>query len=129
LRPSWDAAPKSKVDSMTPSSAVSVAKVGTRTVLAPKESLTYETCEELEATFEECLNDRKADIILDCKAVTFMDSEALELLVRMHEELRTRGSVLKIITLNDVCRDIFVATRLIHLHVYEDIHEAIRSER
>jgi hypothetical protein len=31
--------------------------------------------------------------------------------------------------LNDVCLDIFVATRLIHLHVYEDIHEAIRSER
>jgi anti-anti-sigma factor len=115
---------------MTPSSsAISIAKVGTRTVLAPRESLTYETCEELETTFDECLNDQRADIILDCKDVTFMDSEALELLVRMHEELRNRGSVLKIITLNDVCRDIFVATRLIHLHVYEDIHEAIRSER
>jgi anti-anti-sigma factor len=114
---------------MTPSSTVSVAKVGTRTVLAPKESLTYETCAELETSFDECLNDQRADIILDCKDVTFMDSEALELLVRMHDELRNRGSVLKIITLNDVCRDIFVATRLIHLHVYEDIHEAIRSER
>ena len=129
MRLSRDAASKSKVDSMTPSSAISIAKVGTRTVLAPRESLTYETCEELETTFDECLNDQRADIILDCKAVTFMDSEALELLVRMHEELRNHGSVLKIITLNDVCRDIFVATRLIHLHVYEDIHEAIRSER
>lgn len=114
---------------MTLSSAISVAKVGTRTVLAPKESLTYETCEELETTFDECLDDQRADIILDCKDVPFMDSEALELLVRMHEKLRNRGNVLKIITLNDVCRDIFVATRLIHLHVYEDIHEAIRSER
>jgi len=129
LRLSRNAASKSKVDSMTPSSAISIAKVGTRTVLAPKVSLTYETCEELETTFDECLNDQRADIILDCKAVTFMDSVALELLVRMHEELRNRGSVLKIITLNDVCRDIFVATRLIHLHVYADIHEAIRSER
>lgn len=126
---SRDAASKSKVESMTPSSAISVAKVGTRTVLAPKESLTYETCEDLETTFDECLDDQRADIILDCKDVTFMDSEALELLVRMHEKLRNRGNVLKIITLNDVCRDIFVATRLIHLHVYEDIHEAIRSER
>lgn len=129
MRLSRNAASKSKVDSMTPSSAISIAKVGTRTVLAPKVSLTYETCEELETTFDECLNDQRADIILDCKAVTFMDSVALELLVRMHEELRNRGSVLKIITLNDVCRDIFVATRLIHLHVYADIHEAIRSER
>ena len=126
---SRDATPKRKVDSMKPSPAISIAKVGTRTVLAPKESLTYETCEELKTTFDECINDQRADIILDCKAVTFMDSEALELLVRMHEELRNRGSLLKIIGLNDVCRDIFVATRLIHLYVYEDIHEAIRSER
>jgi hypothetical protein len=30
--------------------------------------------------------------------------------------------------LSDVCRDIFLATRLIHLQVYKDIHEAIKSE-
>ena len=125
---SRNATPKRKVDSMKPSPAISIAKVGTRTVLAPKESLTYKTCEELQTTFDECINQQRADIVLDCKAVTFMDSEALELLVRMHEELRNRGSLLKIMGLNDVCRDIFVATRLIHLHVYEDIHEAIRSE-
>jgi hypothetical protein len=47
----------------------------------------------------------------------------------MHEELRDQGNRLKIIGLNDVCRDIFFATRLIHLHVYQDIHEAIKSER
>lgn len=111
------------------SSTISIAKVGSRTVLAPKESLTYENREDLETTFEECINQQKSDIILDCKAVTYMDSEALELLVHMHEELRNRGSRLKIIGLNDVCRDIFVATRLIHLQVFEDIHEAIRSER
>lgn len=113
----------------TSSSAISIATVGSRTVLAPKESLTYENREELEATFEECVNEHRTDIILDCKAVTYMDSQALELLVLMNEELRSRGSRLKIIGLNDVCRDIFAATRLIHLHVYEDIHEAIRSER
>ena len=66
---------------------------------------------------------------MDCKAVGYMDSEALELVVRMHEELRNQGNRLMIIGLNDVCRDIFFATRLIYLHVYEDIHEAIKSER
>lgn len=114
---------------MNTSSPISIAKVGTRTVLAPKESLTYENCKDLEATFEECISQEKTDIILDCKAVAYMDSEALELLVRMHEELRNRGNRFKIIGLNDVCTDIFVATRLIHLYVYEDIHEAIKSER
>ena len=111
------------------SSAISIARVGSRTVLAPKTSLSYENCEELQATFAECIKQQRSDVILDCKAVGYMDSEALELLVHMHEELRNQGNLLKIIGLNDVCRDIFVATRLIHLHVYEDIHEAIRSER
>jgi anti-anti-sigma factor len=114
---------------MKSSSAVSIAKVGSRTVLTPKKSITYENREEFQATFEECMKQQRNDLILDCKAVSYLDSEALELLVHMHEELRSQGNRLKIIGLNDVCRDIFVATRLIHLHVYQDIHEAIRSER
>ncbi|MCG6917437.1 MAG: STAS domain-containing protein [Deltaproteobacteria bacterium] len=114
---------------MKSSSAISVARVGSRTVLAPKRSLTYENREELQAIFDECVSQQRSDIILDCKAVGYMDSEALELVVRMHEELRSQGNRLKIIGLNEVCRDIFFATRLIHLQVYEDIHEAIRSER
>jgi anti-sigma B factor antagonist len=124
-----NAVSRSEVNDMKPSAEISIAKVGTRTVLAPKNSLTYENCGELETTFNECINQQRSDIILDCKAVVFMDSEALELLVRMHEELRNRGNILKIIGLSDVCRDIFLATRLIHLHVYDDIHEAIRSEQ
>jgi anti-sigma B factor antagonist len=114
---------------MKSSSAISIAKVGSRTVLTPKRSITYENREEIQATIEECIQQQRSDIILDCKAVGYMDSEALELLVRMHEELRDQGNRLKIIGLNEVCRDIFVATRLIHLHVYQDIHEAIKSER
>ena len=114
---------------MQSSSEISIARVGSRTVLAPKKSLTYENREELQATFDECISQQRSDVILDCKAVGYMDSEALELLVHMHEELRSQGNLLKIINLNDVCRDIFFSTRLIHLHVYDDIHEAIRSER
>jgi len=114
---------------MQSSSAISIARVGSRTVLAPKKSLTYENREELQATFDECINQQRSDVILDCKAVAYMDSEALELLVRMHEELRNQGNRLMIIGLTDVCCDIFFATRLIHLHVYEDIHQAIKSER
>lgn len=114
---------------MNASSPISIAKVGSRTVLAPKESLTFQNCEELETTFEQCISQDRTDIILDCKAVAYLDSEALQLLVRMHEELRSRGNLLKIIGLNDVCLDIFVATRLIYLNVYTDMHEAIRSER
>ena len=112
---------------MQPSPEISVAKAGSRTILAPQDSLTYESCKELEVAMNECISQQQTNIILDCKAVQFMDSEALELLVRMHEELRKLGGTLRITDLNEVCSDIFQATRLIHLNVYADIHEAIKS--
>ncbi len=116
-----------KVIEMTPSK-IGTARVSSRTIFAPKESLTYENCEELEAMFNDSLDQHKTEIILDFKAVSFLDSEALELLVRIHEELRNRGGVLKIIGIDAVCRDILNATRLINVfQVYEDIHKAIKD--
>ena len=116
-----------RVIEMTPSK-IGTAKVSSRTIFAPKESLTYQNCEELEAMFNDSLAQHKIEIILDFKAVSFLDSEALELLVRIHEELRNRGGVLKIIGIDAVCRDILNATRLINFfHVYEDIHKAIKD--
>ncbi len=109
-------------------SKIRKGEAGAMTVLAPKESLTYQNCEELEATFNECINQYKNKIILDCEGISFIDSEGLELLVRIDEKLRKGGGILKIVGLNDVCGDIFVATRLINIfYVYKDIHEAIRD--
>jgi len=100
---------------------------GARTILTPKESLTHQNCKDLEAMFNEAMNQHKTEIILDCKAVSCMDSAGLELLVQVDEKLRERGGILKIIALNDVCKDIFIATRLISIFpVYENIHEAIK---
>ncbi len=121
------AAMANKVLEMKPSK-IGKGEAGAMTVLTPKESLTYENCEELEATFNECINQHKTKVILDCKGISFIDSEGLELLVQVYEELRKRGGILKIVSLNTVCHEIFVATRLINVfHVYNDIHEAIRS--
>ena len=110
-------------------SKMGMAKGGARTILAPKASVTHETREDLETTFNECLEQRKTEVILDCKAVSFLDSEGLELFVHMHEELKERGGVLKIIGVNPVCRDILRATRLSSsLNVHEDIHDALRGD-
>jgi anti-sigma B factor antagonist len=100
---------------------------GARTILTPKEPLTHQNCKQVEALFSQAMNQQKTEIILDCKAVSFIDSAGLELLVETHKKLRTRSGILKIIALNDTCKDILVATRLISdFHVYTDIHEAIR---
>ena len=110
------------------SSLVGTTRVGASTVLTPKDSLLDKNCEALEAVFNGLLGQQKTDIIVDCKAVSFLDSNALELLLRMHDELKNRGGALKLIGLNPVCRDILFATRLINvLHIYDDIHKAVVS--
>jgi len=104
------------------------AQAGARTILTPEESLIYQTSEKSQALFDEAINQHKTEIILDCKAVTFVDSAGLELLVKLDEDLRKRGGMLKIVNLNAVSKDILYATRLTNvLHVYKDIHEAIRN--
>ena len=116
-----------KIFEMTPT-RIGPAGAGSRAILAPKESLTYQNCEELETMFNDSLSQHKTEIILNCKAVAFMDSEALELLLRCHKELRNREGRLKIIGLNAVCRDILTATRVNSvLDVYEDIHQAVKG--
>ena len=104
------------------------AGASVRTIMPLKDAVTHENCDEIEAAYEEVISNGKTEIILDCQALTFLDSAALELIIRMHEELKNRGGALRLIALNDVCKDILVATRLINsLHIYKDIHGAIRK--
>ena len=101
-------------------------EAGGRTLLNPGKSITHENCQEIKDRIDTQIKQQKTEIILDCKAVAFLDSAALELLLQTHEELRRQGGALKIAGLNQVCQDILVATRLIHtLYVYEDIHKAV----
>lgn len=99
-----------------------------RSILPLKDAVTHRNCADLEAAYEAAVSGNKTEIILDCQALTFLDSAALELIVRMNEDLKSRGGALRLVGLNDVCRDILVATRLINqFHVYKDIHGAIRK--
>lgn len=103
-------------------------KSGKKAVLALKESLTYQNIDELKASFEDCIDQNKTEIILDCQSLSFLDSAALEFLVEMQEGIRSHGGVIKLFGLNQVCRDIMTATRLINsLNIYQDIHEAIKG--
>ena len=102
--------------------------MGGRTVLTPKSQITYENCHELEEQIDDAIQRNKTDIILDCKRVGLLDSAALQLLIQTHDELKNKGGALKIVGLNDVCRDILLVTRLINvLFVYKDIHEAVTN--
>jgi len=103
-------------------------KGGSMGFLSPKNYMTHQNRDGLYSEFTQCLSQSKTEIILDCKSVSYMDSEGLELLVRMNDETKKREGTLKVINLNPVCRDILIATRLINtLHVYKDMREAIKG--
>jgi anti-anti-sigma factor len=107
---------------------ISVAKVGTHTVVSLLESITYQNCADIEARLQAVIGRNQIALILECKEVGYLDSTALEMLLRTQETLQDRGCQLKIVSLNAVCRDILIATRLINqLHVYPDMQEAIRE--
>ena len=69
-------------------------------------------------------------IVIDMKQVPFIDSAGLESLQSLVPEFARKGADFRITGLNDVCRDIFVATRMMSfLHITEDTDSAVRSFR
>ncbi|MBI4633025.1 MAG: STAS domain-containing protein [Deltaproteobacteria bacterium] len=108
---------------------IDTLSIGSSIVLTLKESLTYKNCEELEKLFGSLTGDNKNRIIVDMQAVTFLDSKALELLLSMNDTLSGLGGSLRLFGLNSVCRDTFIATRLINVfHIYSDMQHALRRE-
>lgn len=102
---------------------------GNKIILSPNGPLTCQNCQDLEDTVRDSVNQYKAAVILDCKDIPFLDSAVLELLLKLHQELRDIGCALRLANLNTICQDILIATRLTHvLPVYQDIHEAIKAE-
>lgn len=109
-------------------SKISRARVGSRTVLTPGGALTGKDIDMLEQIKQELTGENRNEIILDMKSVTFIDSPLLEYLLKMHDELKSRRGYLKFINVNAICKDIFIATRLINSFlVFNDIHEAIKN--
>lgn len=109
-------------------STIIMTKVGFSSVLTPKGQLSSNNFDELEAVFNDYISHQKTQIILDCKAVSFIDSKVLELLVKTHEALLIQDRMLKIINLDETCRDILTLTRLIKIfHVYKDINDALKN--
>jgi len=101
-----------------------------RAALALKQSITWENCADLKKKLKKKIEAGHTEIILDLKKVEHLDSAALELLIEIHDTLMQIGGALKIAGLNEVCRDILLATRIINiLFVYKDINEAIAHKR
>ncbi len=112
---------------MTPAK-FTVTKMGAHTFIALQESITYLNCAELETHLQEVIAGNQSVLILDFKAAGFLDSMALEMLLRLQDSVRERGGQLKITGLNAVCRDILLSTRLINqFQIYADLQGALEE--
>ena len=77
-----------------------------------------------------CIADGTTKTVIDMKQVPFIDSMGLETLQSLVPEFARRGADFRLTGLNDVCRDILVATRMASfLHISEDAETAVRSFR
>lgn len=86
--------------------------------------------EKLTETIGGCMADGIMRIVIDMKHAPFIDSAGLETLQSLMLEFARRGADFRVTGLNDVCRDIFVATRMMSfIHVVDDAEAAIRSFR
>ncbi len=111
------------------SAKIGASRVGGNAVLSLKEPLTADNCDEFEGMLDGVVQQNPTGLILDLKSVGFVDSAALEMLIRIHEAMKEQGNLLKLTHLNAVCRDILIVTRLINFfHVYDDVAEAVRSQ-
>ncbi len=108
--------------------AIERSALGSAVILAPAGSLTSETCSALSDALETAATGPQPTIVIDGRQVGAMDSEALEALIDWHHRLRDADGGLKLANLNDVCVDILMVTRLVHvLDVCEDISQATQG--
>ncbi len=112
----------------TEHSRIESMNIGGRILITPEASVTHQNCDQYKELIKNAIQERKTEVILDCKHVHVLDSAALEFLLQTHGQLRSKGGALKIVGLNGVCRDILLVTRIMNvLYIYKDIHDAITN--
>ena len=97
-------------------------------ILAVHGALIGEEIEALDSRIDECVNNGLFKIVLDLGQTPFIDSAGLERIQSIVSDLGKRRGDLRIAALNEVCQDIFWATRMeSFVQVFQDRESAIRS--
>lgn len=101
---------------------------GKVTVLRISDAIVDGSLEVLEEALQECIEMDRLKIVFDMTGVPFIDSVGLEKLQEITMTVGKRAGHAVISGLNDVCRDIFVATRMDSLiPTVKTCEEAIES--
>ncbi len=101
---------------------------GPITILSVQGSIVSQDLSDMKSMIDECMTGGETKLILELAQVPFVDGEGLEAIQEAVTVLGKRGGDLKVCALNDVCRDIFNATRMNgFVQVCENRDEATKS--
>ena len=97
-------------------------------VLAISGPMVEEALETLHEQTHACAELGIFRLVLDLEEVPFIDSKALEAVHDLASDLGKRGGDLRLAAPNEVCQDIFLATRLQNfVHMCDSREIAVRS--
>ena len=107
---------------------IATSKIGFINVIAPHTPLIEANIDSLGQSIKNSLNNGEAKILLDFSGVSHIDSRGLELLLDSFEEVKKLGGDIKLCNVNQLCTDIFIATRMrSFLEIYKTPEEAAQS--
>ncbi len=102
--------------------------VGTVDVLTPVGALVDENSEQFCALILEHLHASNPRIVISMQEVPYMDSAALEGLLRATEELSDRAMSLKLAKVTPTCREILELTGLsAKFRFFNEVQDAVKS--
>lgn len=101
---------------------------GTSTIISIHGSLVNEELSKLNDAIEESLRSGTPNIVLELSEVPYIDSAGLELLLDLVSRLGKLGGDIRLAALNEVCLEIFSATRMDNFYnPFGDADSALRS--
>ena len=108
--------------------SIQTVQQGAVTVIRPVGPLTGPESQALRSAAQEALRSAGGRFVVDLSGAAFVDSQALEALVEVNDQLRATGSQLKLCGENETVRQTLDLTDLAGLFQhFVDCHAAVRS--
>jgi anti-anti-sigma factor len=108
--------------------STAITEYGNVTVLTVKDELSGDAVGVFSDLAAQCIDQRKHYIVIDCSAVTTMDSTALETLLDLQDKCENEYGAVKLCGLDQICGTIFEITRLARrFEAFDDLESAVKS--
>ncbi len=103
-------------------------KQGAVTVLRPQGPLAHDDAEVVKEKALEAIKRNFGRVVIDGSDISYVDSQGLEALQDVNDEMAASGRCLKLCALNETVREVLDLTDLApQFDLYEDTNTAVRS--